>query len=341
MIGCHADLSSLTQPLPDPSEAPFIQFIEKTIGTDWYGIYALEGKVGHLHSTLSREKGPDGPRYRIQLDAIIQVSKELEVDPINLQSTAEFKAQPPFSMIYFSEMTIHGNDTAETKIVLTPKGYEAIITQGRQPRSHMLGSFDYSLKDHTAVQRWISQNPEAGAKIKYPYLNSETLTLEEHTSLLERIDQVMISGVKTFYYNVVTTGFNDLEVQEEFGADGRPYRILLGGVFECRLESKALATHIDRSVTLFLKNTVAVDRPLGASGKITFLKLSLDTPSGTLLDNAPGQSIVPSATDDSVIVTLNAKGFPSIPATDKEIKRYSAATVDIPARHPVIMRHSP
>jgi transglutaminase-like putative cysteine protease len=338
LMGCSAEFSSLSLSNHIQADAPFIQFIEKNLGTDWYGIYIQEGKVGYLKSTSGREKGPDGTIYKIQLSGIIQIPSRVEADEMKIHMVAAFNAQPPFSMICFSEKMMHRDDIAETKIIKTSKGYEARITQGRETRTHMIGALEYSLKDYTAVQRWITQDPKEGVKIKYPYLNLETLTLEENTSRITGTHKTIISGVKTSYYNVVTTGFDGLEVREKFGADGRPYRIVLGGVFECRLEPQSLATNIDRTINLFLRNTVSVNRPLGDSEKVALLKLSLDNTSGALLDNAPGQSVTPEPADDSVIVTINSKGIPYVNATKEEIKMNLAATIDIPANHPKIIR---
>ena len=338
LLGCRAEFSSL--PLSDhvQADAPFIQFIEKSLGTDWYGIYMQENKVGFLKSTAGREKGLNRIIYKIQQSGTIQVPSQEETGEMKINMDAEFNAQPPYSLIRYSDRMIHKNDLSETKIIKTSKGYEARITQGRETRTHMIGALEYSLKDYTAVQRWITQDPKEGAKIKYPYLNLETLTLEENTSRITGIHKTIISGVKTFYYNVVTTGFDGLEVREKFGADGRPYRIVLGGVFECRLEPQSLATNMDRTINLFLKNTVSVNRPLGDSEKVALLKLSLDNTSGALLDNAPGQSVTPNSANGSIIVTVNSRGVPHVNATREEIKKNLAATIDIPANHPKIIR---
>jgi len=77
---------------------------------------------------------------------------------------------------------------------------------------------------------------------------------------------------------------------------------------------------------------------LGDSEKVTLLKLSLDNTSGMLLENAPGQSVTHNPSDDSFIVTINSKGVPYIKATKEEIKKNLAATIDIPAKHPKIIR---
>ena len=144
--------------------------------------------------------------------------------------------------------------------------------------------------------------------------------------------------LRELYYDVITTDSNGLEIKEVFGADGKAYSIFLGGVFECRLEPQSLATNMDRTINLFLKNTVSINRHLGDSEKVTLLKLSLDNTSGMLLDNAPGQSVTHDPPNDSVIVTVNSKGVPYIKATKEEIKKNLAATIDIPANHPKIIR---
>lgn len=337
LMGCSYEFSSMPPSNHVQKDAPFIQFIEKRLGTDWYGIYNKDVKVGYLKSTFGREKGPNGTIYKMQLSGTIQIPSQVVDDEMKINMVATFNTQPPFSMTCFSEKMIQKNDVAETKIIKTSKGYEARITQGRETRTHMIGALEYSLKDYTAVQRWITHDPKEGAKIKYPYLNFESLTLKENTSRIMGIHKTIVSGVETSYYNVVTTGFDGLEVQEKFGADGRAYRIFLGGVFECRLEPKSLATHIDRTINLFLRNTVPVNRHLGDSEKVVLLKLSLDNTSGALLDNAPGQSVTNEPVDDSVIVTINAKGIPHVKADKKEIKKNLAATIDIPADHPAII----
>lgn len=338
IMGCSSEFSSLPLSNHIQEDAPLIQFIEKNLGTDWYGIYIQESKVGFLKSTTGREKGPDGTTYIIQLSGTIQIPSQKETGEIKINVDAAFNAQPPYTLIRYSDRMMRKDDLSETRIVKTSKGYEGTITQGRETRTRVIGALEYSLKDYTAVQRWITRDPKEGDQIKYPYLNLETLTLEEKTSRITGIQKTIISGVKIFYYNVVTTGSAGLEVLEKFGADGRPYRIVLGGVFECRIEPQSVATNIDRTINLILRNTVSITRPLGDSEKVTLLKISLDNTSGAFLDDAPGQSVTRNPDNDSVIVTINSKGTPYVNATREEIEKNLAATIDIPANHPKIIR---
>jgi hypothetical protein len=337
-LGCSHEFSSRSISNHIQEDAFFIQFVEKSLGTDWYGIYIQDNKVGYLKSTSDREKGLNGTIYKIQLSGIIQNPSRVETDKIKIHMVAIFRSQPPFSMICIIDRMIHKDDISETRIIRTAKGYEARITQGRETSSHMIGSFEYSLKDYAAVQRWTTQDPKEGAEIKYPYLNLETLTLEEKTSRIMGIHNTIISGVKTSYYDVVSTDSDGLEVKEKFGVDGRPYRIILGGIFECRLEPKSLATNMDAPVGLFVKNTVPVNKPLGDPKTVTLLKLFVDKKSGVLLKNASGQSVKYTQADDSVTVTLNYSGGYQMKATAEQIEKNLAAAIHVPIVYPKIIR---
>jgi hypothetical protein len=336
-LGGHkTESSSLSNRIP--TDDLYAQFIEKSLGTDWYGIYMQENKVGFLKSTAGREKGLNGIIYKIQQSGTIQIPSQEETGEMKINMDAAFNAQPPYSLIRYSDRMIHKNDLSETKIIKTSNGYEARITQGKKTRAYIIGPLEYSLKDYTAIQRWITQNPEIGASIKYPHLSLKTLKIEENTSYIKAIHNGIIAGVRRTYYDVITSDSNGLEIREVFGADGKAYSIFLGGVFECRLEPQSLATNMDRTINLFLKNTVSANRPLGDSEKVALLKLSLDNTSGALLDNAPGQSVTPNSANGSIIVTVNSRGVPHVNATREEIKKNLAATIDIPANHPKIIR---
>jgi hypothetical protein len=333
----RAESSSL--PLPNHTQADefFTLFMGRNLGTDWYGIYMQERKVGYLKSSTRFEQGPNRSSYTIQQSGIIHIPLQVETVEMKLHMVASFSAKPPYSLIRYCYRMIHKDDISEIKIISISEGYQARITQGKETRTQMIGPLDYTFKDYAAVQKWITQNPRIGASIKYPYLNPETLKLEENTSRIVAIHKALIAGVKTTYYDVVTTGFDGLGIQEVFDSDGRAYSIVLGGLFECRLEPQSLATNMDRTINLFIKNTVSINRHLGDSEKVTLLKLSLDNTSGMLLDNAPGQSVTHDPSNDSVIVTVNSKGVPYVNSTKEEIKKNLAATTDIPGNHPKII----
>ena len=155
-----------------------------------------ESKVGFLKSTAGREKGLNGIIYKIQQSGTIQIPSQEETGEMKINMDAAFNAQPPYSLIRYSDRMIHKNDLSETKIIKTSNGYEARITQGKETRAYIIGPLEYSLKDYTAVQRWITQNPEIGTSIKYPHLSLKTLKIEENTSYIKAIHKGIIAGVK-------------------------------------------------------------------------------------------------------------------------------------------------
>lgn len=335
--GCRTQFASLPSNYSQ-TDVLFTQFLEKNLGTDWYGIYLQKRKIGYLKSTASYEKDAGRTIYKIQLSGTIHVQTQTEVDTMEILTNAEFSVRPPYSLLRYSDRMIHQNEISETNIVSLPQGFQASITQGRGTRSRMIGSLDYTLKDYCELQRWITQKPKAGADIKYRYLNLETLKIEENTARIKAIHDAFINGIKITYYEVMSTGPDGLEIQEVFGLDGKAYSLVLGGLFECRLEPYSLAVKIDTPIDLFVRNTVPVNKPLGNSEKVTLLKLSLNDATGTLLDDAPGQTVTHNRATDSLIVTVNPDGFPYVSATDEEIKKNLAATTDIPANHPKIIR---
>ena len=335
LAGCRPEPS----PLPNPTREDrlFLRFMEKNLGTDWYGIYLQKQKVGYLKTTAVRENGPHGPLYEIQLSGIVQILSQADIDEVKIESIAVFSGKPPFPLLVFRDRMIHKDDFSEVKIIRSSEGYQAKITRGKETKSRFVGPMDYTLKDYTAVQRWIARHPRNGAEMEYSHLVLETLSLETNTSRITKIQESLTAGVKTTFYEVLTTDARGIQLQEVFGDDGRAFRIVMGGLFECRLEPQALATRIDKTIDLFLRNTVPIDRPLGESQSVTLLHLSLDNTSGTLLGNAPGQSITRNRTDGSIGITLNTNGVPRIKATEEEIMKNLAATIHIPASHPAVI----
>ena len=138
-LGGHkTESSSLSNRIP--TDDLYAQFIEKSLGTDWYGIYMQENKVGFLKSTAGREKGLNGIVYKIQQSGTIQIPSQEETGEMKINMDAAFNAQPPYSLIRYSDRMIHKNDLSETKIIKTSNGYEARITQGKGNfliRSHL------------------------------------------------------------------------------------------------------------------------------------------------------------------------------------------------------------
>jgi len=135
--GHKTESSSLSNRIPTGDL--YAQFIEKSLGTDWYGIYMQENKVGYLKSTAGREKGLNGIIYKIQLSGTIQIPSQKETGEMKINMDAAFNAQPPYSLIRYSDSMMHKDDISKTKIISTSNGYEARITQGKETRAYIMG----------------------------------------------------------------------------------------------------------------------------------------------------------------------------------------------------------
>ena len=315
----------------------FIRFVEKNLGTDWYGIYLQENKIGWLKSSARHGENPNLPSYIIELSGTIQTLSHGKADQVHIRIVTEFSATAPYSLLSYSDSTIHQDDISEKKIVRTTGGYQARVTQGRQTLTQWIGPLDYTLKHLTAVGQWLARRPKTGDTVKYLNLNSETFKLEENFSRVRAIRTAWIAGVKITYYEVTTTGPDGLDISEVFGSDGRAYQIVLGGLFQCRLEPEALATQLDAPIDFFVRNIVPVHQNLGNPENVIALTLSMDTDSGVLLSDAPGQSVQHNPADNSVIVTLKPDNGFRATTTEAEIKENLKDTNHIPTNHPQIV----
>jgi hypothetical protein len=322
-LGCHDDA--------------FIRFVEKHLGTDWYGIYFQENKIGWLKSSARHGETPGVPSYIIELSGTIQTLSHGQTDQLHMDIITEFSATPPYSLLSYSDKTIHRDDISEKKIVRTTNGYQARVTQGRQTCTLWIGPLDFTLKDFTAVGQWVVQTRQTGDTIKYPYLNAETFKLEENIAHIRATRNARIAGVNITYYEVTTAGPDGLDISEVFGSDGRAYQIVLGGLFQCRLEPQALATQIDAPIDFFVRNIVSVQQNLGDPENVIGLTLSMDPDSGVLLGNAPGQSVRRNPSDKAVIVTIKPDDGFRVTASDEEIKENLKDTIRTPTNYPQII----
>ena len=324
--------------LRPPAVDPGLQaFMDRRLGADWYGVYLEQNKIGYFKSTASRGSGPGGPIYQLQLEGVLALPAPEDAGQTTIRVEIEFKAEPPFELLRYRDRTVRQGHSAEVAIEQTGQGYLARVTQGADTRLEQLGALGYTLAHYCAVQRWIARGPAVGDRIRVPYLNLQTLAIQENLSQISAVRTAVAAGVTVTYYDVATTGGDGLERAETFGADGKAYALVFGGVFECRLEPETLATQRQSATAVFFKNTVPIDRPLGDTARVGRLRLLLEAEAGNLLGSAPGQAVMPGPAGRQVLVAIDPASGPPVVARQQEIDANLAATTEFPARHPQVL----
>jgi hypothetical protein len=142
---------------------------------------------------------------------------------------------------------------------------------------------------------------------------------------------------KITYYTIINTFAEGIEIVSVHGADGMPYTMSLGKLFEFRLEPEALAVKIDKPTDLFFRNLVRISIALGNPERVIRLKLGIDKASGALIGKAPGQTVESDIANGRYIVSNAPGGDPRITATFDEIQKNLAATTEIPINHPKVV----
>ncbi|MBT4287717.1 MAG: hypothetical protein HOD92_10295, partial [Deltaproteobacteria bacterium] len=285
----------------------FLQYFESNLGIIWYGIYLQKRKIGYLKSSARFNEKISSGCFTIETTGIVNIPSSGKKRHLEFQTIASFSAQAPYILLNYSDKVIHDNMVSHTEFTLNSKGYLANITQGGQTSHKIADIVNYSLQDYSALQWWISLQPRVGDSITYQYLSTGKLTLESNTASIDAVHEFIADGVETIYYNVTTVGPDGIGIQEVFGQDGTAYRIFLGSLFECRLESQSQAMKIDAPAELFIQNTISIDQDLGQPEKVTFLKILLKGVSETSWPAGPGQLISNDLEQNALVVTITSQ----------------------------------
>jgi hypothetical protein len=315
----------------------FIHTVDRMLGTNWYGIYFQGKKVGYGKLTSSREKGSSGVTYRFSLTAKMTLQSGMTTHQMKMDIWWRFDGKPPYALIEHTVEMSTGKDISEIKIVKEPYGYQAKILQGNETRTAEIELFNFSLQDHLAVESWIQAKPQSGDRIEYSIINTNTLKIDNTAAKIREIRDAMVNGIKITYYTIINTFAEGIEIVSVHGADGMPYTMSLGKLFEFRLEPEALAVKIDKPTDLFFRNLVRISIALGNPERVIRLKLGIDKASGALIGKAPGQTVESDIANGRYIVSNAPGGDPRITATFDETQKNLAATTEIPINHPKVV----
>jgi len=336
-IDCCATAASMAGAdfrLPDD---PVIQTANRLLGTNWYGIYFQGNKVGYGISRSSWEKKSSGVAYRFAITAKMTLKSAMTTHQIGMEFCERFDGNPPYALIEHTVNMATENDMSEIKIFKGSHGYQARILQGNEARSAEIENFNYSLSEHLAAEIWIRAKPQIGDRIEYSNLNADTLAIDKATAKVREVRNTIVNGVRITYYTINTTFADGPEMVSVHGADGIPYSMIVGGLFEMRLEPESLAQKIDTPVDLFVHNNVRISTVLGNPKQVVRLKLGVDKASGALFSESPGQVVEPDPANDRYIVTNTSGGNPRIAATFDETQKNLASTTEIPVNHPKVV----
>jgi protein-glutamine gamma-glutamyltransferase len=117
---------------------------------------------------------------------------------------------------------------------------------------------------------------------------------------------------------------------------GRMLSMVVGQIFEMRLETEEEAKKTEKGGDLFVFGMAKIDQPIGAAPKVESLTMEVAGDGASKVVAGPRQAVVRDETTGVVVVELGAEFDKTPPATPKEIEEGLAETVALPIRSPIV-----
>ena len=310
--------------------------IERLLGTDYYGVYLAEKKVGWAKLSVTRADGPT-PGYIAQLEFTARFTSAGSHREVQTVQSEEFDATAPYALRGGFFRQSDGKSGREIKLTRGAKGFDGVIRSGGEVDRKQVASLDYTLADHAALSVWMRQERKPGETVKLRDLDLDKLNVGDVTAKLIATRTAATDGVKVTYHELeLTYGADGVTALERYDAkEERLLSLKLGGLFELRLEPEKLAKNIDFSGDFFELGKVRVDRRLGERSRISGLVLETSGRDELNLKAGPFQAIARNDSGRHMLKLGWDYGTVS-KATPEEIQNGLAETPAYPISNPKI-----
>jgi hypothetical protein len=306
------------------------QDVEESLGTDWYGLYALGKKVGYARLTIARTGEGREPGYETSVDLHVTFRSAGAKVEHHVSETLEFDATPPFALRRGSFSETDAGSARKAELVRAAKGYAATQTVDGATKTKPLESFDYPLSEDLLPRVWVRRGPRVGDRLACQSFEFDKLRLDPETRKVVSVKTGLAAGAAVRFYEVeMTSPQLGIGAVERYDENGRLLSGQMGGVMEMRAEPEALAKDVDKSADLFWLGTVKVDKPLGDPRRVSGLVIEVAGEGGAAVKAGPRQRVDRGASGARVC-KLGAAYGPPAPASEQEVRDYLAGTDDYP-----------
>ncbi len=329
-------LGALLRAEEGPSRLPLAEKDIPAPRVTWYGLYLNGTKCGYMREEFARSgEGADAAWLFDQTGTcrLESMGKELA---IGLAERQEFDAVSPFAFRggWFRK-TQEGGDGQEVVITRDATGLSAKVTAGGETRTLPVPSIEYTLADQLTPERWIQAGPALGDEILVRTIDVSDLEADEVRFTVSARKEPIVEGVPTPFYEVrrvlASTGEEGVA---RFDAQGQLLSIVLGGLFEARVEPEEVAKRIEAATDLFVFGQAPIDKPIGAPRRVRRLVLKVDGEGAGSLHEGPSQTIARDAGSGEVTITLGVGAEET--ASAEEVEEALRETVDYPCSTPQV-----
>jgi len=314
--------------VPDAAE------LEASLGTDWFGVYIQDKKVGWFRASRALVgKGAD---------AVYVASEDMRMKLVSLGQKVEmtmtqkevFAARPPFALRR-AELT-EANGTSKQHYLLVPSGKGFVLTfaTGRETRTKQVPPIDYTLTDSLTDEVWLRRGARPGAHIVTRSFDLKELDVDLYTTKLVATKKSLVNGVQVTYHEVEALSRKEkIPFLARHDRQGRLISGMMGGIIELRLEPEAQAKNTEYSTDLFVLGMARIDQGLGRAREVAALELEIVGKERVVFPLGPRQTTSAQPSGPQTLKLGKRYGLPA-KATGKEIADALAETTAYPITDP-------
>jgi hypothetical protein len=308
--------------------------IRSQLTTDWYGVYFHGKKAGYSVSKLEHDK--DKGLY-VSTNILLAKLKGSDFQgELKSVETSYYDDKAPFALRRATYEDARGDSKQKIEVNRKDKGYEAVISVGKDKRFKVLPKLDVTLADELTATFWIIRGAKKDDKLTTNHFSISDLEEEKVNRKVLAVKHSVVKGVKVEYLEVEAvypkTGLNSFERSDRAG------RLLsgkIGDLIEMRLETEAEAKNIEFSADLFVLGSVKVDKKIGNPTRVSGLVLQVEGEKASIFQDGPWQSQTKNGGGGYTLKLGKQYGVPT-KATAEEIKENLEDTVAYPSTHPKI-----
>ncbi len=305
--------------------------------SDWYGLYLKDPNSGANkkmgYCRITREHDANGAiREAFQLVMkIISFNQKVE---LTMTQALVFEAKPPYRLVRGEYNQGDGKVNVKMTIERAGDKFKVVHEAGGETKIKEQEEINYTLRDSTAIERWMRQGPKVGAKLESKDFNMQELALEPQTSTVKSQKAGVVNGVPVRFYEVETAS-KQLTMLSRYDSDGR----MLSGkfaLFDLQLETEEQAKNAQYSQDLFVLGMVKIDRPIGLTREVRALVINVSGLDDTQFEDGPRQVFLPGKEKGTATIKLGKSYGKEMKADAKEIEENLKETLAYPITHPKI-----
>ncbi len=287
------------------------------VGTQWYGLYILERKVGYACVTTELSE-PDGTPILVEtarMRLLMRIADEKVTVRFELRKL--YEAAPPYRLIRIENEERTSKRTARVRV--EKAGDEFLVTRllhGRTTTKRVPASKE-TLHDSTAVSRFIERGAKPGDSVTYISFDDDKLAdVEETAELIEIVDQEWQSKSRRVF--VVEIRDPDSTCVTRYLEDGTMIKASLGPAIMLKLEDEATAHKLPDEGELFEVRREIPVKGLDVDGEdVRKLTLAITGMPEGVLPDLPTQRLE-RREDGALVVTLTPGAVPDEPSVSDE-----------------------